>query len=180
MVKKAERSIAATKREEEFLLRSTRVDLDATVSQRIVFGISGFIISLVPVYLYTTIFGMSVESYGVLFAVVSLLLSVALNFAFHNVTLWLRSRLLGARQFDFEPALSGKKNTDSLRKEQEALTLRQSIAYSILYNSVLYLLSVVTLAFLIFQSTSGPYNYVLSSTFALLTVSVASVNNRRQ
>eukprot|EP01103_Thecamoeba_quadrilineata_P020496 TRINITY_DN8833_c0_g1_i1.p1 TRINITY_DN8833_c0_g1~~TRINITY_DN8833_c0_g1_i1.p1 ORF type:complete len:197 (+),score=38.05 TRINITY_DN8833_c0_g1_i1:52-591(+) len=149
-------------------------------------GIS-FAITILPIWLYYTVFDLSFESYALVYLLVTVFSAGILSFGYNNVALWLKSRLmkkresLKAKEKALKKNTSGPKKTDtaeqkSSHEKKEQDTERESVAFSILFNNVFFLLSVIVLAFYVFDSASAPYNYVISiSSSAALCALVSAV-----
>lgn len=77
----------------------------------------------------------------------------------------------------FEPqSTSAKKGRgrDDLKAQHEALSGQEAVAYSLLYNNLLYLFLVLSLAFYVLKTLPVLYNYGLSLAIAAAIVFVAS------
>jgi hypothetical protein len=56
-----------------------------------------------------------------------------------------------------------KKAFDELEKHQDAVTLRESLTFSIIYNNLFYLMGVVVLGFFFLRSIPSTYNFALAT-----------------
>jgi len=156
-----------------------------TNDQRVLYVLTAIITVSVPIYLYQTIFDMPLEDFFFVFGVVTLGSAFILTFAYHNVAYSLKGRLSAARENLFShskvasEAPKGEKKKEFVKKrreQQEDFTTKESIAFSILYNNVFFLLSTVVLAFYVFSSASAPYNYVLSVSLSSALLSFVSAS----
>eukprot|EP01098_Paradermamoeba_levis_P016015 TRINITY_DN841_c0_g1_i1.p2 TRINITY_DN841_c0_g1~~TRINITY_DN841_c0_g1_i1.p2 ORF type:complete len:169 (-),score=71.76 TRINITY_DN841_c0_g1_i1:30-536(-) len=152
-----------------------------TYEQKAVYFGSAFLVTLVPLYLYLSIFEMALLSNLLIFTLVTVFSSLIMTYAYHNVAFALKSRLDRDREEVLNNFLRQKKDQGEKKKLQEAqhaVTLKESIAFSILFNNVLFLLLVVVLGFFIFGSASATYNYIVTvsiSSAALTFISTASL-----
>jgi len=136
--------------------------------RNIYFG-AAFLVTLMPIYVYYTIFDMSLESYGLIFAVVTLFSASILTFAYHNVAYNVEARLLKLRENVITRSSiqkeEGRDKPDLVtarKNEQQVITQWEAISFSIVYNNLLFLLSTVVLGCYIFGIAEAPVNYVLS------------------
>jgi len=132
-----------------------------------IYLVIAFAITLVPLYLYHSIFGVEVQTHYLLFAVVSFGSALILSIAYHNVAYWLKVRLISLDETSFTRG-------QRLKEDKEAAITRESVAFSVLYNNVLFLFLYVVMAFFLLKSASGPYNYVLSVSFTAALMSLFS------
>ena len=157
-----------------------------TSDQRFTYLATAIATVAVPVYLYQTIFAFPVEEKFLVYAVVSLLSAFILTFAYHNVAYSTKNRLIAARETNItiakvtaEAQAKGENKKDYVKKKKEeilAVTTKESIAYSILFNNVYFLLSTVFLAFYVFGNYPSAYNYVLSVSLSAGLISFSSAS----
>ncbi|ELR17861.1 Transloconassociated protein subunit gamma, putative [Acanthamoeba castellanii str. Neff] len=149
-----------------------------TSEQLAIYFPSALALTLIPLYLFYSIFGLELYTYLPLFGVVSVGSALILTLAYHNIAHWLKTRLVSHRE-GLVPK-SGKDKKDVLAKkkqEQIQVTQRESIAFSILYNNALFLFGVIVLGFFVFKSASAPFNYVLSVSLSAAALSFFSASS---
>ena len=144
-------------------------DLQPTLDQRVWYFINAGLVAAVPVYLYHSVFGLDVVDTAMLYGSVSLLAIIVISLAYHNVTYWLKRRLMNQRDglvtLNLVAAAEGKKDKEIVKKHklaQQVNTTNESIAFSILYNNLMFLASFSVLAFFVFPTVTPPINYVIS------------------
>jgi len=142
---------------EEFVFFEASAGLRPTKEQRLLYIATALLTTLIPIYLYQTIYDMDLETYAAIFGVVTVFSALIISFAYHNVTYWLKTRLLKERD-----VLLTKKKVGAKKEQLEVNTVREAMAFAILYNNLFFLLATVSLSFFVFSSTSAPYNYILS------------------
>ncbi|KAL6054417.1 SWI/SNF and RSC complex subunit Ssr3 [Balamuthia mandrillaris] len=158
--------IKAKKEEDPF--SEFKTDRRPSPGQLFVYLPSAIAVTLIPLYLYHSIFGMDLQSYAPLFAVVTALSTLFVTIAYHNISFWLKTRLSTQRdkiltKGSVTDKVSDKKVAlENKKQSQAAVTRTESMAFSILYNNALFLFSVLVLAFIVFKNASAPYNYVFS------------------
>jgi len=156
-----------------------------TFGEGFLYFISALVIAGLPIYLYEAIFDLAWNQNTPLFVVVSVFTSFILVLAHYNTAFATRSRLNRSREDIITKAsvsiiknADGKIDKKSLlaekRKQQAAITNIESVAFSLLYNNVAFLLLIVVLAFYVFRFATAPYNYVLSVSLAAGILSISS------
>jgi len=153
-------------------------------NENLIYYVSGFLTSAVPIYFYSTLFNMSLKDYGPIFGIVTALATVVLSLAYQNVTQAISNRLIS----DLSPGRVGKdlnkkevkEQREKIREMQELITHYKSMAFSLVYNNLFYLLLAVFFAFYILRSFGGLINYVLTVAAAvgLVYFSSAQTNKR--
>jgi Translocon-associated protein, gamma subunit (TRAP-gamma) len=155
----------------KFQRKSASSSASPSLNERIVFLLFGWFSAAVPVYLYQTVFEMSVEHFAIYYALVTLVGGVIIHFAYQNVSYRIRNQLHSTR--DFRVSGDAEQQEAKLGKI-DALAVKEAAAYSILYNNVFFLLLTVLCGFVFFSNHAGPANYtlsVISSALALLFIS---------
>merc|ERR1711915_847790 len=153
----------------EAVFEEFRTDYTLQTDQATVYFPVALFVTAIPLYLYHSIFGMDVQTNYVLYGVVTVLSSMILTLAYHNIAFWLNARLQPAR----ENAISHKnikkgakedkkKALESVKEKQAAVTTKETMWFSMLYNNALFLFILILLAFFVFKNATAPYNYVLS------------------
>mmetsp|Transcript_22689 Transcript_22689/g.31596 ORF Transcript_22689/g.31596 Transcript_22689/m.31596 type:complete len:170 (-) Transcript_22689:31-540(-) len=141
-----------------------------TGDQKFLYLLVSFFTASLPLYLYRTIFGLGAENFA-LFGVVTFFSALILTHAFRNVAISLQRRMNYSRTA-LQSLLQGE--TKKKKKEEDTASSREATAFSIMYNSVLFHVVFISLAFYVFRSASGPYNYVASVSLASAAVSLYS------
>eukprot|EP01088_Endostelium_zonatum_P022571 TRINITY_DN9831_c0_g1_i1.p1 TRINITY_DN9831_c0_g1~~TRINITY_DN9831_c0_g1_i1.p1 ORF type:complete len:176 (+),score=42.30 TRINITY_DN9831_c0_g1_i1:107-634(+) len=129
---------------------------------------AAFLLNLVPVYLFSSIFGVEIRENFLLFLVTAALNALIIAVGYHNIAYAVRSRL-NARREALAPGSSGNEKKNSNRSRA---TNNETLAFSILYNNALFLASTVFLAFFVFKNSAAPYNYVVSTTASATALSL--------
>eukprot|EP01111_Echinosteliopsis_oligospora_P013266 TRINITY_DN471_c0_g1_i1.p1 TRINITY_DN471_c0_g1~~TRINITY_DN471_c0_g1_i1.p1 ORF type:complete len:176 (-),score=41.22 TRINITY_DN471_c0_g1_i1:84-611(-) len=135
-----------------------------TNERRFLYITNGFVLSLVPVYLYYAVFGMSMKSYAIVYLVMTALSSFGLQFAYNNVACSVNNKMTRERQGGGigRARVAGKDVVAAQKVMQKKATVQESVAFSILYNNSIFLFSLILLAFYFFPSLPSVYNYALS------------------
>jgi len=137
----------------------------APANQLIYYG-SGFAVASLPIYLYVTIFNMALLEYGPLFIVLSGVAGLLLSWSYHNVAESVRLRLMSKLQDSPAPPSKSKLDRKKLKEDQREqkinITNQEALAFSLIYNNLFYLSSVIFLAFFFLKSLPSLYNYVLA------------------
>merc|ERR1712232_207593 len=171
--------VRRTNNSDDDIFREFNVDHRPTKEAMSVYFPAALLLAAVPLYLYHSIFSVDLFSNIFLFVVVTVFSAAIISLAYHNVAYWLKCRLNPQRASvittaSVKGATNKKEAMGYRRKKQSQVTDRESMAFSILYNNALFLLLVIILGNFFFGSISGPYNYVLSVSFAAAALSFAS------
>eukprot|EP01133_Synstelium_polycarpum_P001132 gene1132-1294_t len=150
-----------------------RNESNVSAEQRIVYFINALIVSMVPIYLFHSIFFMSLESYAIVYGAVTLFASIVLTFAYNNIYRVKRLKLSAVRDHTLSMSKSkggqgfDKKAVFAAKKErQSVVTSHEAIALSIMYNNAIFLVSVLVFSFVIFKNVALVYNYIVSVSLA--------------
>jgi len=159
-------------------------DLRPTFEQRVLYYLIALFTSIVPLYLYSFIFGIPFSSNAPIFGVVTIFSAAIITFAYHNSAYTIRLRLLANRQntlqlnsFKEVPKEANKTEFLNAKKaEQERNTTTETIAFSVLFNNLFFLSILGLLAFLVLPSLGATniYNYVVSVSAASAFISFVS------
>merc|ERR1712048_1279003 len=139
------------------------------------YSVNAFIVTLLPVYLYRSVVGMSLPEYGLYYLAVSAASTFILSSGYHNLTFWAKRGLDRQR----EDKLNLKKVTElkqnnkdlqgstkevlkQLKEEQSLNSTTEALAFSLAYSNILYLLLVVVLGFFLFGRVPAPFNYIIT------------------
>eukprot|EP01129_Flabellula_baltica_P007269 TRINITY_DN2807_c0_g1_i1.p1 TRINITY_DN2807_c0_g1~~TRINITY_DN2807_c0_g1_i1.p1 ORF type:complete len:196 (-),score=43.58 TRINITY_DN2807_c0_g1_i1:33-569(-) len=135
-------------------------------NETVIYFVSGFFTSVVPIYLYTTLFNMSLKDYGPFFGVMSVVVTILLSMAYQNVTQSIALRLVyGLSPAKVSKTLSkkdAKEKREELRAVQETTMQYKAVAFSLIYNNLFYLMLSVFFSFYLFRSFGGLQNYVVA------------------
>ena len=132
-----------------------------TNSQRATNLFYGLITAAVPVYLYSSIFEMHPQHFGILYAALTLVSAALLSFSYQNIAFQQWVDLSTRRQARVGKSKKGGTGIEKQLKAADLLAAESS-SWSILYINVLFIFSVVLLGFFFFGNHLGPYNYALT------------------
>ncbi|KAJ3451849.1 translocon-associated protein trap gamma subunit [Anaeramoeba flamelloides] len=170
-----ERAFLEVEREREQTLRLRK----PTTKQRMLYFFIGFIMTSLPTYLFYSIYEMDLLKSLPLFGFVSIICSIILSMGYHNVSFFLKHRLLKKTGVNFQKKQTKKKvagggREERQKKQLESTITTQAVSLSLLYNSLFFLVIVLIFAFYttwIFQATA---NYILSLAVASSIVTYIS------
>eukprot|EP01097_Dermamoeba_algensis_P005935 TRINITY_DN3731_c0_g1_i1.p1 TRINITY_DN3731_c0_g1~~TRINITY_DN3731_c0_g1_i1.p1 ORF type:complete len:198 (-),score=70.09 TRINITY_DN3731_c0_g1_i1:44-571(-) len=152
-----------------------------TAEQRAVYFGSAFLVTLVPLYLFISIFDLSFSGNFVVLFVVTVFSALIMTFAYHNVAHTLKQRLQQDREASLSNAYKGGKNKADSQEDRKralqlqlALTAKESVSFSILYNNVLFLLLVLVFGFFVMGNATPASNYVLTVTLSAASLTLFS------
>eukprot|EP01102_Stenamoeba_stenopodia_P004881 TRINITY_DN1533_c0_g1_i1.p1 TRINITY_DN1533_c0_g1~~TRINITY_DN1533_c0_g1_i1.p1 ORF type:complete len:179 (-),score=45.93 TRINITY_DN1533_c0_g1_i1:83-619(-) len=169
------------RKDDDFSLASAKVNTSPSTERRAVYFLLALLVSAVPVYLYYAIFDLSIESFGFVYAIVTLGSAVALTFAYHNVALFLKARLALRRDSEPRRKTDDKKKKSKHGESQDEIDLdREATSFAVLYNDLFFLFAVIVFAFYVFRAAQPAYNFALSvgGSAALVTfISQATTTN---
>jgi len=147
-------------------------EIQANKNQKAIYYLSAFFTVSVPFYLYVSIYDLNLATSLPVYGLVTLAAGFVLTYAYHNVNVATRKRLLIRRDRDVNisdyatNARQGEKKGQYLQRKRDettALTSRESLAYSLMYNNALFLTLSVLLGFYFFRNAPAVYNYILST-----------------
>ena len=166
--------------EEEKLFGTYISENKPTFERRVVYIVNALILSIAPVYLYYSIFNLSLKSYGIVFLLVSAASAFGIQLAYHNVAFSLNSRLLREREGAVSRSKTTGRGVEAQKVMQKNATNQEAVAFSILYNNSIFLFSLILLAFYLFPNLSAVYNYVISVGLSASLVAVLSQPTKSQ
>ncbi|KYQ92224.1 translocon-associated protein TRAP gamma subunit [Tieghemostelium lacteum] len=144
-----------------------------SVEQKIVYFINGLFVSLIPVYLFHSIYSLTLESYIIVYASVTLFSALVLSFAYNNIyrlkklkLSTTRDHLLSASKTKVQSGYDKKKVLAAKKESQALVTSHEAIAMSIMYNNALFIVSTLVFSFVIFKSVPLVYNFIASVAMA--------------
>lgn len=121
-------------------------------------------------------FGLDVQRHLIVVAVVYALASAILTFAYHNVSLNVKTSLLARRSLSSTvkaPAGVDKRAfLASLRQQQVDNSMAEATEFATLYNNLCFLLAVLLGAFAVFSSADVVTNFTLSVSIGAATASL--------
>ncbi|KAJ3431709.1 translocon-associated protein trap [Anaeramoeba flamelloides] len=170
-----ERAFLEVEREREQTLRLRK----PTTKQRMLYFFVGLIMNILPTYLFFSIYEMDLIKSLPLFAFVTIICSIILSMGYHNVSFFLKHRLIKKSGVNFQIKRTKKKATGGEREERQKKQLEstittQAVSLSLLYNSLFYLAIVLIFAFYITWIFQAPTNYILSLAVASSIVTYIS------
>jgi len=162
------------------LFRQTEVKPSAT--RTALLGLQAVATASIPVYLYSAVFGLSLQDHFIVFGVVTLLSAVVLNLAYQNLANSAVNKLTHQRQetvtrqaVDAEARSKGVKHDEIIKKKRAEVATRtatEMAAYSVAYNNTLFLLATAAFSVYVFSGLPTQYGYILS---VLLAAALALV-----
>merc|ERR1712141_867683 len=161
-------------KEDELLLQDFSKNV-STKSSALFYG-NAFIVSAIPIWLFWRVHSMDPVSSAPLFAVVTLISTWLVAFAYRNTKHLLKHQVAVKR----EAAVTKEKDERILWKKNEVAEY-ESTTFAIFYNNALFLSVLIFVSFYLFPTTMGAsINYVASmgvsaGLIALLSTGTASV-----
>jgi len=138
-----------------------------------------FLVSILPAYLYYSVYDLTLEEFGFFFILVTIGASILLTLAYRNVARVTISTLASQRKAGAS-GLSLKKlnlTREELEKHQERSTEKEAELWSFALNNAIFSLLFLFFAFYVLRAIATPYNYTLSvaiSAAATYQLSVAT------
>jgi len=175
--------------EEEVLLQDYSRTV-STKSQALFYG-NSLLVSLLPLWLFWKVHLMDPMTYGVLFAVGTLIAAYLVAFAYKNTKFTLKhkiaQKLEGPISREVNAELDSKAETKKLsRKEKDDRILwkknnvadTQATTFAIFYSNALYLFIIVIASFYMLRSFSPVMNFSLSTGVAAGMVALLSTGSQ--
>jgi len=134
----------------------------ASLLHRLLYFLAAVVVTAVPIYLYWSIFDLDLEDNAALFGAVTLIASVVLSLSYNTVAITTKTKLFRSRNADIKEAGKKRGALELKRSQVERLSGQEAVAYAIVQNNLLFLLSTVILAFYVFPAAGPTYNYILS------------------
>ncbi|XP_035210001.1 translocon-associated protein subunit gamma-like [Stegodyphus dumicola] len=157
-------------KEEELLLQDFSRNV-STKSSALFYG-NAFIVSAIPLWLFWRIHQMDPYQSAFLFAVVTLISTWLVAFAYKNVKFVLKHKIAVKREEavsrDIMRTLADDKKMSKKEKDERILWKKNEVAdyeattFSIFYNNALYLMLIILLSFYFLRSFASSINYVVS------------------
>jgi len=157
-------------REEELLLQDFSRNV-STKSSALFYG-NAFIVSAVPIWLFWRIHQMDLYQSGILFAVMTLVSTYLIAYAYKNVKFVLKHKIALKRgeavSREVMKKVADDKKMTRQEKEERILWKKNEVAdyeattFSIFYNNSMFLVFVIVASFYVLRSFSPTLNYVLS------------------
>eukprot|EP01125_Pyxidicula_operculata_P013477 TRINITY_DN4476_c0_g1_i1.p1 TRINITY_DN4476_c0_g1~~TRINITY_DN4476_c0_g1_i1.p1 ORF type:complete len:180 (+),score=39.94 TRINITY_DN4476_c0_g1_i1:69-608(+) len=166
------------------VVAQNKLQKEATSNEQLLFGITGFLVSIVPIYLYTSIFNMPLKDYAIFYLALTVVSTGLMSYSYNKVAEQLRIKL-SARNSEVSSRASKdkaanknekKKQEEQLKDQLNVLTRQEATAFSLLYNNLFFLLLVVFLAFYVLQNLPALQNYVMTIGVAGGLVLLSSVS----
>jgi len=158
-------------KEEELLLQ----DFSRNVSKKssIIFYMNAFIVSAIPIWLYWRIHMMDPVASAAPFAIVTLVATYLVAFAYKNTKFVLKHKVAQKveeavtrevmKQLAEDKKMSKKEKDERVLWKKNEVADSEATTFSLFYNNALFLMMVVVGSFLIFRSFNPTYNYALST-----------------
>lgn len=159
-------------REEELLLQDFSRNV-TTKSSALFYG-NAFIVSAIPIWIFWRIHQMDLFQSGILFAIVTLISTWLVAFAYKNVKFVLKHKVAQQREDAVSKEVMRKlteadnKKMPRKEKDERILWKKNEVAdyeattFAIFYNNSLYLMLVLISSFFVLKSFDPNINYILS------------------
>tara|TARA_R110002050_G_scaffold294302_1_gene451957 strand:+ start:539 stop:1078 length:540 start_codon:yes stop_codon:yes gene_type:complete len=172
------------KESDDEFLDSLYQSTQTSTTEHVIYYIQAIVVAAVPVYLYATVYDMSLDEFKILYGVVTLVATYLLGYSYKNTARNVRVELSQERDHLLtnkvvlqEVGKKGKK--EDLQKQQDAVTAREAASYSLWTVSAYFLATVLFMSFFIFARATAPYNYALSVSASAALWSVVSMGNTK-
>eukprot|EP00743_Colponemidia_sp_Colp-15_P003255 GILK01003516.1.p1 GENE.GILK01003516.1~~GILK01003516.1.p1 ORF type:complete len:177 (-),score=30.24 GILK01003516.1:81-572(-) len=140
-----------------------------TVSHRLCFLTTGFFVSALPIYLFVSIFEMSLSEYALLYVPITIVSTLFMSFSYQNLAGWNKARLMRERDLHFaSPLLEDDKKTGKKSAGQEKrqairqAVLSECMSFTLLVNNSVFFGLFLVLSFVFLKSIPSPINFALS------------------
>merc|ERR1712001_258740 len=173
-------------KEDELLLQDFSKNV-STKSSALFYG-NAFIVSAIPVWLFWRVHSMEPVSSAPLFAVVTLISTWLVAFAYRNTKHLLKHQVAVKREAAVTKEMSRQLNDDKKisRKEKDERILwnknevaeYEATTFSIFYNNALFLAILIICSFYIFKSFSPVVNYIGAMSMAAGVVALLSTGSQ--
>jgi translocon-associated protein subunit gamma len=173
-------------REDELLLQDFSKNV-STKSSALFYG-NALIVSAIPVWLFWRIHSMDPVSSGILFAVVTIVSTWLVAFAYRNTKHLLKHKVAVKRESAVTKELSRQLNDDKKisRKEKDERILwkknevaeYEATTFAIFYNNALFLSIMVFASFYVLKTLSPSFNYVASMGVASGVIALVSTRSQ--
>ncbi|EDO39583.1 predicted protein [Nematostella vectensis] len=161
-------------KEDELLLQN--FSRSVSTKSSILFYANALIVSAIPLWLFWRIHQMDPYSSGILFAVMTLVSTWLVAFAYKNVKFQLKHKIAQRRDAaitkEVNQELDPNKKLTRQEKDERILWKKNKVAdmeamtFSIFYNNALYLFLVLFASFYALRSLHPSANYLLSTSVA--------------
>merc|ERR1712212_869033 len=156
--------------EEDLLLQDFSRNLSAK-STALFYG-NALIVSAIPIWLFWRIWHMDLVQSAVLYAVMTLVSTYLVAFAYKNVKFLLKHKIAQKREEavsrEVSKMITDDKKISKREKDERILWKKNEVAdyeattFSIFYNNALYLVLLVVVSFYILKNLNPAVNYVAS------------------
>ncbi|KXJ12102.1 translocon-associated protein subunit gamma [Exaiptasia diaphana] len=161
-------------KEDELLLQN--FSRNVSTKSNVLFYANALIVSAIPLWLFWRIHQMDPYSSGILFAVMTLVSTWLVAFAYKNVKFQLKHKIAqrrdGAITKEVSQELDPNKKMSRQEKDERILWKKNKVAdmeamtFSIFYNNALYLFLVLFASFYALRSFNPSANYLISTSAA--------------
>jgi len=160
--------------QEENFEAKEAVDVETVSPMHSFFFAVAFLVTLLPIYLYTAVFNMGAEHKG-LFVVVTFGSTIIMMLAYQNVAQWTELRFSEQRNGTRRDKHCDRYARALMQQEQKRRDTQRSVAFAIAYNNTFFLFVVCFLGFFIMHHFCAPFNYVVSVSGSAATVFFQSI-----
>ena len=154
-------------KENEGLADGSKVDNTNQVP--LFFGMALFL-SCLPVYLYVNVYNLTIEEFGIVYLPVTVLSSFLLTLSYRTVSNTTFAQLSRSHK---AAAANHKKiglSRGELSAVQEQITSREAMAWSLIFNNTVFILSFLFFAFYALGLLGAPYQYSVAMIISAATV----------
>merc|ERR1711884_806256 len=179
----ADKKTRSSDKEDEFLLQDFSRRVSAK-SSALFYG-NAFIVSSIPIWLYWRIHAVDPTATAIILAIVTIASTWLVAFAYRNTKHVLKHKVAVKREAavtkDMNKELdSGDKKISRKEKDERILWKKNEVAeyesttFSIFYNNVLFIATLIVFSFFVFPASTPAVNYVASMGLASGLVALLS------
>jgi len=129
------------------------------------------VLSVLPAYLFCSVYDMPVSEYGLYYVVVTILSAVLLTLSYRNIAEYANAQLSNQRRgLNTSHKLHGYGTKEELEAVKVSATEREANAWSLFVNNSLFLAIFLFLAFYVLREIPFHYGYSLSVPSAAVLV----------
>merc|ERR1712170_258860 len=157
-------------KEEELLLQDFSRNV-TTKSSALFYG-NAFIVSAIPIWFFWRIHQMDPYQSGILFAIMTLISTYLISFAYKNVKFLLKHKIAPLREEavtrEVMKKVADDKRMSKKEKDERILWKKNEVAdyeattFSIFYNNSLYLVFIILASFYVLRTFGPTFNYIMS------------------
>lgn len=149
-----------------------------TPTEQALYLVNGVVTAIVPLYLYTAVFGLSLKDNALWFILGSGIIAYFISKAYENIFRSVYNSL--AHQRGLHLTVSDNQRQQDSANAQKEISKHEAISFSIIYNNLLFFVLLVFFGFFIFANLSSAMNYILTASAAASLVSITSTAVSKQ